>query len=228
MAEPHFPNESEEYRRARNELLEAEKDLRRKVEEVAAKRRKLPLGGKIPEDYVFDSAEGKTKLSDLFTCSWGDKQHTTLILYSYMFGPPMENPCPSCTSILDGLDGQVKHITERAAFAVVVKTTVEKVRGFAEKRGWRNFRFLSSANNSFNRDYHAEREGGGQNPLLHVFVKDKASGEIRHFWTSELLFPQPEPNQDPRHVDPIWPLWNVLDTTPEGRGEFHPKLSYEK
>jgi predicted dithiol-disulfide oxidoreductase (DUF899 family) len=218
-AEPRFPNESEEYRRARNELLEAEKDLRRKVEEVAAKRRKLPLGGKVQEDYVFDSPNGEVKLSDLF----GPK-HTTLIIYSYMFGPPMENPCPSCTSILDALDGQVEHIKQRAAFGVVVKTSVDKVRAFAEKRGWRNLPFLSSAKNTFNRDYHAEREGGGQNPLLHVFTKSPPA--IHHFWTSELLFPQPEPNQDPRHVDPIWPLWNVLDTTPEGRGEFHPKLAY--
>lgn len=217
-----FPNEPDDYRRARNELLEAEKRLRRQIEEVAVLRRKLPLGGKVPEDYVFDEAAGvETRLSELF----GDKK--TLVLYSFMYGPPMERPCPSCTSMMDGLDGQAVHIRQRAAFAVVMRATIEKARAVADVRGWRHHRVISSANNSFNRDYFAEREGGGQNPLVHVFTKT-ASGDVHHFWSSELLFVEPEPNQDPRHADLMWPLWNILDLTPEGRGEFYPRLSYDE
>src|ERR1700745_2632342 len=77
----HFPNESAEYRSARNALLAEEIELRRNIEHVAALRRALPLGGKVPEDYSFESPNGTVHLSDLF----GDKQ--TLVVYSMMFGP---------------------------------------------------------------------------------------------------------------------------------------------
>jgi predicted dithiol-disulfide oxidoreductase (DUF899 family) len=222
-----FPNESDDYRRARAELLEAEKRLRRVVEEVAALRRRLPPGGVVPEDYVFEELDlshpergpHRVKLSD----SFGTKR--TLVVYSYMFGPKMANACPFCTSILDGLDGETPHVAQRAAFVVVAKNPVAKLRSIAEARRWKNLRLLSSAENTFNRDYHAENESGGQNPLLHVFTKQ--DGVVRHFWSSELLFAEPDPGQDPRHVDQLWPLWHLLDATPEGRGDFHPRLAYE-
>jgi predicted dithiol-disulfide oxidoreductase (DUF899 family) len=214
-----FPNESDEYRRARDELLRAETRLRREIEQVAALRRGLPAGGTVPEDYVFEeTGPRRVKLSELF----GNK--STLVLYSYMFGPAMPNPCPFCTSILDGLDGQVPHIVERAAFAVVARNPISKLESVAEARRWKHHRLLSSAGNTFNRDYHAETESGAQNPLLHVFTKK--DGQVRHFWSSELLFSPPAPGQDPRHVDLVWPLWHVLDVTPEGRGDFHPRLAY--
>jgi predicted dithiol-disulfide oxidoreductase (DUF899 family) len=217
-----FPNESDEYRHARNELLEAEKKLRRQIEEVAALRRRLPLGGTLKEDYAFDEHDGSgtrtTRLSELF----GDKK--TLVIYSYMFGPSMQQPCPSCTAILDGLDGQAPHIRQNVAFGVVARSPIERVRAFARERGWRNLRLLSSATNTFNRDYHAEESDGRQNPILHAFVR--RARDIHHSWSSELLFTKPDPGQDPRHVDLIWPLWHVLDVTPEGRGDFHPRLTY--
>lgn len=85
-----FPGESDSYRSARNELLDAEIELRRQVEAVAAKRRKLPMGGEVPDDYAFDAPDGRTmRISDLFR---DDKD--TLIIYSFMFGPDMEQPCP--------------------------------------------------------------------------------------------------------------------------------------
>ena len=95
-----LPNESADYRAARFALLDAEMALRRQTEAVAALRRALPPGGAVPEDYVFEEGDDArpVRLSALF----GDK--TMLLLYSYMYGPQAENPCPSCTSILDGLD----------------------------------------------------------------------------------------------------------------------------
>jgi hypothetical protein len=110
-----FPNESDEYRAARNRLLEAEMALRRQTEAVAALRRALPPGGGIPEDYVFQEGDDArpTRLSELF----GDK--SVLLLYSYMYGPAMARPCPSCTSILDSLDGAAPHVSQRAAIAAV-------------------------------------------------------------------------------------------------------------
>ena len=220
-----FPNETPQYRKARNELLEAEKDLRQEVERVAALRRKLPLGGAVPQDYVFDEGEeGKArpvKLSELF-----EPGKDTLVAYSFMYGPEMKRACPLCTSILDSLDGAAPHVSQRVNVAVVAKSSIARIREFARERGWRRLRLLSSAGNPYNRDYHGEKADGAQIPAMNVFVK--RDGQVHHFWNSELFYAPAEGGQDARHVDLIWPLWNVLDLTPEGRGvDFYPRLSYE-
>lgn len=215
-----FPGENQSYRSARDELLDAEMALRRNLEDVAAKRRKLPLGGEIREDYTFDSEKGPIRLSQLFA---GGKD--TLVLYSFMFGPKMKEACPLCTSILDGIDGQAPHIMQRVNFAVIAKSPIERIRKYARERGWRNLPLLSSANNTYNHDYHAEDANGGQMPALNVFVR--RNGRIHHFYNTELLYAPSEKGQDGRHVDLIWPLWNVLDYTPDGRGvDWNPRLSY--
>jgi predicted dithiol-disulfide oxidoreductase (DUF899 family) len=150
-----------------------------------------------------------------------------LLLYGFMLGPKMERACPSCTSIIDALDGEMKHIRQRAAIAVVARSPLPRFVAHARDRGWRDTRLLSSANNSFHADYHAEDAEGRQRPILNVFRRK--DGEIRHFWATELAFTRGDgPGQGPRHVDAIWPLWGALDMSPEGRGEaFEPKLSYE-
>lgn len=216
-----FPGESDSYRAARDELLAAEMELRRNIEAVAAKRRQLPLGGKVEQDYVFDQPSGeRVRLSELFA---GGKD--SLIIYSYMYGPQMAEPCVSCTSILDALDGEAPHVNQRANFFVVAKSPIERIMKFTTERGWRNLQLLSSASNTYNRDYHAETEKGDQLPALNVFVK--RDGAIHHFYNTELLYAPSEPGQDGRHVDQIWPLWNLFDLMPEGRGEkWYPRLSY--
>ena len=98
------------------------------------------------------------------------------------------------------------------------------IRAFAQQRGWRYLRLLSSAENSYNRDYHGENEGGSQIPILNLFRRD--GNRIHHAYATELLFAPRDSGQDPRHVDTIWPLWNLLDFTPDGRGDFRPRLSY--
>jgi predicted dithiol-disulfide oxidoreductase (DUF899 family) len=214
-----FPDESAEYRAARNRLLEAEIALRRQTEAVAAQRRALPPGGPVPEDYGFEGEDGPVKLSELF----GDKD--VLLLYGFMYGPAMERACPSCTSIIDALDGQMRHIRQRAAIAVVARSPLPRFQAHAKERGWRDTRLLSSAGSSFHPDYHAEDADGAQWPIMNVF--QRTGGEIRHIWASELMWAPRDPGQDPRHVDSFWPLWNVLDLSPEGRGaEFRPKLDY--
>jgi len=222
----HFPGESAKYRAARNTVLKAELGLRKEVEAVAAKRRKLPLGGPIPEDYAFDELTPngvvrKVRLSDLL---FDDKD--TLLVYSYMFGPQMAAHCPFCTSFLDGLDGPARHVTQRVNFAVVAKSPIERVMDVARDRGWRHLRLLSSANNAYNRDYHGETPAGDQLPSLNVFAR--RGGRIHHFYHSELLFGPRGQGQDARHVDLFWPLWHLLDVTPEGRGTgWYPRLTYE-
>jgi predicted dithiol-disulfide oxidoreductase (DUF899 family) len=227
-----FPGESDEYRRARNELLQGEIELRRQIEAVAAQRRKLPPGGTVPDDYTFEewdagaNAVRQVRLSELF-----EKGKDTLFLYSHMFIPgkqglPLEEGCPSCTSIIDAVDGSARHLVQRINFAVVARVPIGQFRAHAQSRGWRHARLLSSANNTYHRDYLAEGPDGSQLPMATVFTR--RDGKIRHTWSSELFLATPEPGQDPRHVDFMWPMWMILDRTPDGRGDFNAELDYSK
>jgi predicted dithiol-disulfide oxidoreductase (DUF899 family) len=169
----------------------------------------------------------------------------TLVVYSFMFPrwssdtrpgptsgetaqlPLAETPCPSCTSILDSLDGAARHLADRLNLAVVAKSDPERIGTFARERGWRHLQLLSSRNNAYNRDYRAETPDGEQVPILNVFRRDGET--IRHSWASELMFAPREEGQDARHVDSIWPMWSVLDLTPEGRGADRdfPRFDYQ-
>jgi predicted dithiol-disulfide oxidoreductase (DUF899 family) len=214
-----WPNESPEYRAARDELLQAEIELRRQAEAVAAQRRALPGGGEVPEDYVFDGVDGPVRMSELF----GDKD--TLYLYNFMYRPgekglALERPCPSCTSIIDGVDGAARHFGDVMAFAVVAKVPIERFRGWGDERGWRFTRLLSSASNTYNRDYNAENEEEMQWPIASVFTR--SDGAIRHFWSSELFTAPTDPGEHPRHVDFMWPYWLMQDRTPAGRADQEP------
>ena len=218
----HFPGEDDTYRTARNALLEAELALEEQVSKVAQMRRVLPPGGAVPQDYVFDTIEEgavrQVRLSELFSPG-----KETLFLYSYMYGPDAKAPCPACTSLLDGFSGIAQHILARIDFAVVAKSPIEKFAKIAEDRGWSGIRLLSSAGNSYNADYFAETPDGSQIPAANIFVK--RDGGIRHFYNAEQLYVD-RPGRHPRHVDRIWPIWNILDMTPEGRGDWGPKLAY--
>lgn len=137
----------------------------------------------------------------------------------------MERACPSCTSILDSLDGAAPHLEQRVSLAVVARSPLQRILDHARDRGWNRLRLLSSANNDYNPDYLAEAADGSQLPMLNVFTRRE--GEVRHFWGTELLHAPWDPGQEPRHVDSIWPIWSVLDATPEGRGtDWGPSLSY--
>jgi len=228
-----FPGESAEYRAARDRLLQGEIELRRAMERVAEARRELPLGAVVPEDYVFqgagaDGAPTDVRLSELFAPG-----KDSLVIYNFMFprhsgddrpGPPggqtallplAEGPCPSCTAMLDQLDGAAEHVSQQINLAVVAKSPLPRILTFAEERGWRRLRLLSSAGNNFKRDYHGETAAGDQMPMLNVFHRD--GDVIRHFWSTELLYAPTDPGQDPRHVGTLEPLWNLYDLTPEGR-----------
>ncbi|HEX5192291.1 MAG TPA: DUF899 family protein [Solirubrobacteraceae bacterium] len=239
-----FPGESREYRAARDRLLQQELELRAAMESVATARRQLPPGGPVREDYEFqgqgaDGSITSIRLSELFAPG-----RSSLAIYNFMFprdptdpspGPPQgqtarlpraEGPCPSCTALLDQLDGAARHIRQHVNFAVVAKAPIERVLTFAGERGWRHLRLLSSAGNTFKRDYLAETEDGVQLPMLTVFHRD--GDTIRHFWSSELFYAPHEPDQDPRHVGTLEPLWNLLDLMPDGRPrDWYEQFSYE-
>lgn len=238
-----FPGESQEYRAARDLLLDQEIELRRAMEAVAAARRRLPPGGVVPEDYLFqgqgpDGRSVDVRLSELFTPG-----KDSLVIYSMMFPrhpgddrpgpaggqtallPLAEGPCPSCTAFLDQLDGAAEHASQHVSLAVVGKAPIERIITFAAERGWRRLRLLSSARTNYNRDYLAETADGEQLPMLNVFHSD--GNTIRHFWGSELFYAPADPRQDPRHVGTLEPVWNLYDLTPEGRGtDWDEQLSY--
>jgi predicted dithiol-disulfide oxidoreductase (DUF899 family) len=205
-----FPNESEAYRAARDALLEEEIELRRQTERVAARRRALPLGGRVPRDYVFDGELGPIRLSHLF----GDRD--TLITYNLMFGPGRERPCPACASLVSGLAGQAREIAQRVSLVVVAKSPIERILAFARERGWTELRLVSSASNSFNRDYRGETADGDEVPVFNVF--SRRGGHIHQTYGGELMLVPADPGQDPRAGDLMWPLWNLLDLAPRGRG----------
>ena len=234
-----FPGESDDYRTARDELLAREVELRRAMEDVARARRRLPPGGVVAEDYVFRGRGGVgVRLAELFGSG-----KDSLVIYSMMFPrdpaddrpgpaagrtallPLIEGPCPSCTALLDQVDGAVEHVSQRVDIAVVGKAPQSVIQAFGDERGWRHLRLLSSLGTTYNRDYHGETEQGHQRPMLNVFHRE--GDVIRHFWGSELLYAPTEPGQDPRHVGTIEPLWNLYDLTPEGRGsDWEEQLTY--
>ncbi len=217
-----YPGETDQYRQARSALLNAELELDQMVRKVAGMRRDLPPGGAVPQNYVFHTMENGAKadvrLSELFAPG-----KDTLFLYSYMYAPDATSPCPACTSLVDGFNGVADHVLDRVNMAVVAKAPIENFSALASDRGWSKLRFLSSSDNSYNDDYFAVNASGNQIPAANIFVKK--DGEIRHFWGAELLYVE-RPGH-PRHVDQIWPIWNILDLTPEGRGtDWFPSLNY--
>jgi predicted dithiol-disulfide oxidoreductase (DUF899 family) len=239
-----FPGETDAYRGARNALLEREVELRRAMEDVAVARRALPPGGVVPDDYVFQGAGSDGERTDVRLSELFAPGRDSLVIYNFMFPraasderagpktgasallPLSESPCPSCTALLDQLDGAADHVAPRANLVAVAKAPFDHVHTFAQERGWRRLRVLSSARNTYNRDYHGETDDGEQMPMLNVFHRD--GDVIRHFWGAELLYATPEPGQDPRHVGTIEPVWNIFDLTPEGRvADWDEQLEYE-
>jgi predicted dithiol-disulfide oxidoreductase (DUF899 family) len=239
-----FPNESAEYRAARNTLLESEIALRRQTEVVAIELRALPPGGEVPEDYVFecmgrDGAPTQVRLSELFGS--GD----TLMVYHYMFPrhgqderpgpstgalaavPLTDSPCPSCTALIDMWEGTMPHFEGLGGNLVIVaRAAIERVAAFARDKGWKHTRLLSAANNSFRRDYGGDGPDGQPVPIMTVF-KRWPDGGIRLHWASELVHAPTEPGQDMRHMGTVEPLWTLFDLTPNGRPNRLELFEYE-
>jgi predicted dithiol-disulfide oxidoreductase (DUF899 family) len=214
-----YPNESEEYRRARIALLADEIELRRHIERVAQQRRALPDGGEVTKAYRFIGEGGPVDFSGLF----GGKD--TLVVYSYMFGPQRDQPCPMCTSLLSAWDGEVPDIQQRVALAVVARSPIERLQAFKRQRGWHHLPLYADPTGEFSRDYHGMTTDGGDDAAFNVFAR--RGGTIRHFWSGEMNSASADPGQDPRGAPDLMPLWTILDVTPEGRGtDWYPKLTY--
>ena len=211
-----FPNESPAYRAARNDLLQREIALRREVAAVAEQRSKLPVGGAAPEDYVFEGRDfaglpGRIAMSELF-----EPGKDTLLVYSFMFAPDMEHPCPGCTGLIDSVGRAFEYLRDRINVVAVADALLARIVDIADRRGWFGLPMLSTAGNSYSRDYFGLHPDGYPLPMVNVFRK--IDGTVHHFWGAEMLYAPTDPGQDSRSNDSWDPVWNLLDLTPEGRG----------
>ena len=212
-----YPNESTEYRRARQALLAEEIELRRHIERVAEQRRQLPPGGEVTKAYGFEGEGGPASLAELF----GNKP--TLVIYSYMFGPQRETPCPMCTSFMSTWESKLPDVEQRIAFVFVARAPIARLIAAKKARGWTQHRIYSDVSGDYTRDYVSKDDADV--PAYNVFTR--RDGTIRHFWASEMGSATADPGQDPRGAPDIDPLWTILDTTPDGRGKsWYPSLSY--
>src|SRR5260370_1743609 len=211
MSELRYPNESREYRDARESLLKDEQELIDKVKSVAERRRNLPRGGQLKADYVFQWAnDGKVGKSVKFSELFADKN--TLLLYSWMYGPNWDNPCPSCTSLVDGFDRSSYQVTRDAAFVAIAKAPAGKINAWASKRGWTQIALVSGFESPYQAEYRCQGDSDDmQWPVIHVFRKQ--GGKIFHFWGTETT---------QCHLDTVWPHWNLMDFTPQGRPDIPP------
>jgi predicted dithiol-disulfide oxidoreductase (DUF899 family) len=209
MSELRYPNESRQYRAARDALLAQEQALIEQTKAVAQKRRSLPDGGQLKEDYVFQWAnDGKLGQNVKFSELFADKN--TLLLYSFMFGPSWDHPCPSCTSLVDGFDRAWYSVSRDAAFVAIAKAPADRINAWAKQRGWSQIQLVSGATSSYQADYRCQGDSDDmQWPVMHVFRKRR--GQIFHFWGTET---------SSNHVDTVWVYWNLMDFTPEGRPDI--------
>ena len=214
-----YPNENPAYRAARMALLKEEIELRRHIERVAAQRRALPPGGPVIGDYRFEGEEGPTDFAGLF----GGKD--TLGVYSYMFGPKRNAPCPMCTNLLDAWAGNALDIGQRISLVVIASSPIARLKAWKQERGWRDLRLYTDLNGAYSRDYYGVLPDGSEIPAFNVFTR--RDGIPRHFWSGEMTAATADPGQDPRGAPDLGPLWSILDSTPDGRGtDWYPKLHY--
>jgi predicted dithiol-disulfide oxidoreductase (DUF899 family) len=218
-------SESEQYRKARADLLEAEIALRDQCERVAALRRELPIETPV-EDYVFeegpaqldkDGPVSQVRLSGLFA-----DPAKPLVVYQFMYGGAQKKPCPMCTLWIDGFNGVAHHPRQRVNFAVIAQVGIAELRQWGRKRGWHGLRLVSSAGSSFKTDLHFEDENGSQHPGTSVFVRSQ-DGSLKHYYSSCAIMKE----NINRGIDLLSPVWNIFDLTPEGRGDWNAKLDYD-
>ena len=221
-----LPNESPEYLAKREELRLAEIELMKQRERCAELRRALPTGATI-RDYELlegpaslddgDSPTKTVRLSELFT-----DPNRSLVIYQMMFGKKQTSPCPMCTAWIDSWNGVAHHLAQSIDVAVVAAADPSTLRAFARTRGWDKLRLLSAGESTFKYDLGSEDAQGNQDSTISVFTRD-SDGSLRHFYS---VHPRLAENIDTRGIDEFNPIWNVLDLTPQGRGDWDASLDY--
>ena len=238
----HATGTREEWLAARLELLEAEKELTRRGDELALRRQALPWV-RVDKEYRFDTEDGSASLADLF------RGRSQLIVYHFMFGPDYKAGCPSCSAIADGFDGIVVHLENHdVAFTAVSRAPLPKLQAYRRRMGW-SFPWASSFGSDFNHDFQATfteeqqrsgileynfrrmevrpaPEGGPPNPIAEI-----AAG----VGTDLATFVRETPGMSAfaledgivhhtysayaRGLDGLWGMYQWLDRAPLGRNE---------
>jgi predicted dithiol-disulfide oxidoreductase (DUF899 family) len=219
-------NESDEYLRKREELRLAEVESMKLREKVAELRRQLPQGA-IVTDYEFiegpadlnagDTPTHNVRLSDLFSAP-----DRSLVIYHLMYGKKQTKPCPMCTMWIDGYNGIAHHLAQNLDFAVVAAADLPALREFGRARGWKNLRLLSAGESTFKYDLGSEYNDGSQDSTMSVFTRD-ADGTVRHFYSAH---PSIGSEIKERGIDLLTPVYNMMDLTREGRGNWYASLDY--
>jgi len=218
VATDHPVASSDRWIAEREALLAREKELVRLRDEVARARRALPWE-RVDKDYVFDTAEGRRSLADLFE---GRRQ---LLVQHFMLGPGWEQGCASCSFMADHTDGMLVHLAHRdVSFVAVSRAPLAEIARFKERMGWQ-FRWVSSSANDFNKDFHvsfdAEDRVAGEvdynygmtgfpnteAPGISVFYRDDA-GDVFHTYSTF-----------GRGVEAMMGTYPMLDLVPKGRDE---------
>jgi predicted dithiol-disulfide oxidoreductase (DUF899 family) len=140
-----------------------------------------------------------------------------------MFGPERKAPCPMCTSFMGAFEGKIPDFRQRVAIAFVARSPIERLVEFKRARGWTQMPVFSDPSGEYTRAYVSAEDADV--PGYSVFTR--RDGTVRHFYSGEMGGETADPGQDPRGAPDFDPLWNVLDTTPEGRDPaWYPKLTY--
>ena len=238
----HQTGTREEWLAARLELLEAEKDLTRRGDEVARRRRELPWVP-IDKEYEFETDEGSASLADLF------RGRSQLLVYHFMLGPDYDAGCPACSSIADGFDGIAVHLANHDVMLwAVSRAPLAKLQAYRRRMGW-TFPWASSFGSEFNYDFNSsvteEQQRSGkveynfrENDVTETLEAGK-EGPLAEFaagaGTDWATFAREQPGMSAfalkdgvvyhtysayaRGLDGLWGMYQWLDRTPLGRNE---------
>jgi len=234
----HKTGTREEWLKARLDLLEAEKDLTRRSDELARQRQALPWV-RVDKDYQFDTEDGKASLAGLF------RGRSQLLVYHFMFGPDYKAGCPSCSMIADGFDGFAEHLANHDVMLwAISRAPLAKLQAYRKRMGW-TFPWASSFGSDFNADYgvglseQQQREGYEynfrSNPPMSRSTPDApnqfaaSSGVDGRTYLRELPGMSAFVQEDgavyhtystyARGLDGLWGAYQWLDRAPRGRNE---------
>jgi predicted dithiol-disulfide oxidoreductase (DUF899 family) len=219
----HRTGAREQWLADRQELLKEEKDLTRRSDDLARRRRELPWVP-IEKTYLFDTADGKRSIAELF------QGRSQLLIYHFMFGPDWDEGCPSCSSVADGFDETHVHLQNHdVAFTAVSRAPLDKLLAYRDRMGW-SFPWASSEQSDFNFDFNVSfteesvADGGSYNfrplegpqldpanlpseaPGMSSFALE--DGVVYHTYSAYS-----------RGLDGLWNMWQWLDRAPLGRNE---------
>ncbi|HEY0633170.1 MAG TPA: DUF899 domain-containing protein [Thermoleophilaceae bacterium] len=224
----HKVGTQEEFDAARAELLAEEKELTRRSDELARKRRELPWVP-VEKDYGFETETGTKSLAELFD---GRSQ---LLVYHFMFGPPYEAGCPVCSSIADTLDPQVVHLKARdATLLLASRGPLEKLLAYRKRMGW-GIDWVSSGGSDFNRDLGFMNTEEELRPFLDGEIPAVVKENAESCGTDVLGYVSEGPGLSvyaladgavyrtyvttARGLEPAMAFYGLLDRAPKGRDE---------